>query len=240
MAPAPRRTRRREFSGRTTSRCRPVKPRPERTLQQTSVDRVNAIDKTTETRTIPGRGARAQSVSIAVDEEAAAGLDAGTNRRPLAAAAGIDTERGDKIQVELVTFAAASADAATAALEEGKAAEAQAQMQELLQTGIIAGAVVIVLVVLIVTLSRGRKRRADAVDVGDVPASPVGPTTLDAVDDQPAVAGYPQAPAVAAPTAPVAPLAPAPRTTSSAPAPSSTRSPPPTRSAPPITAPPDG
>ena len=165
----------------------------------TTVDRVNAIDKVTEVRTIPAGALVRQSVSIAVDEAAAGGMSASAIESLVAAAAGIDEERGDAVTVELVTFAVANAETAAAALDAAKAAESDAAMQELLKTGIVAGAIAAVVIVGMILLTRSRKRgRAASIDLGPVTASPVGPTTLDDVDDQPVVAGFAAPPQVTA------------------------------------------
>jgi flagellar M-ring protein FliF len=164
----------------------------------TTVDRVNAVDKVTEVRSIPAGALVRQSVSIAIDEEAAGGMSANAIESLVAAAAGIDEERGDAITVELVTFAAGDAAAATAALDAAKAAEAQESTQQLVQTGIIAGSIALVVIVGLIILARSRKRsRADAIDIGTVPVSPLGPT-LDDLADQPVVAGFAAPPQVTA------------------------------------------
>ncbi len=166
----------------------------------TTADRVNAINKVTEVRTIPAGTLVKQSVSIAIDEAAAEGISASKIEELVAAAAGIDEERGDSVAVQVVAFAAA-ANAATAgaALDAAKEAESQAQLQDLLQTAIIAGSVVLVLVIGIVVLGRGRRRRGPAsVDLGPVTATPVGGPTLDDLADQPVVAGFTAPPQVTA------------------------------------------
>lgn len=171
----------------------------------TSTDRVNAINKVTEVRTIPAGALIRQSLSIAVDESVD-GVDVAALERLVAAAAGIDEERGDTISVEQVAFAVAGSDAAAVALEDSRTAQEQAAMNELIQTGIIAGAVALVLIVLILAIARGRKRAgSSSIDVGDLPVSPVGGSRLDAVDDQPAVSGFAAAPQVTA-SDPVAPI----------------------------------
>jgi flagellar basal-body M-ring protein/flagellar hook-basal body protein (fliF) len=165
----------------------------------TTVERINAIDKVTEVRTIPAGSLVRQSVSIAIDAAAAEGLKPSAIESLVAAAAGIDPARGDAITVEVVAFAVANAETAAAAIEAAKAAEAEQNLHSLVQTGIVAGAIALVVVVGIVVLARSRKRaRPDAVDVGAVPASPVGPTTLDEVDDQPVVTGFTAPPQVTA------------------------------------------
>jgi flagellar M-ring protein FliF len=163
------------------------------------IERTNAVNKITEVRTIPAGSLVKQSVSIAIDEEAAAGIPASTIESLVATAAGIDPERGDAVTVEIVAFAVANAETAAAALDAAAAAEADAAMQDLLQTGIIAGAVVVVLVVAIVALSRSRRRgRPASVDLGPIPASPVGGPLLDDLADQPVVAGFAAPPQVTA------------------------------------------
>jgi flagellar M-ring protein FliF len=165
----------------------------------TTVDRVNAIDKVTEVRTVPAGALVRQSVSIAVDEEAAGGMSASAIESLVAAAAGIDEERGDAVTVEMVTFAVANAETAAAALDAAKAAESEAATQELLRTGIVAGAIALVVIVGMILLARSRTRgRPASVDLGPVTASPIGPTTLDDVADQPVVAGFASPPQVTA------------------------------------------
>lgn len=165
----------------------------------TTTDRVNAINKVTEVRTIPAGTLVKQSVSIAIDEAAAEGISASKIEELVTAAAGIDEERGDSVAVQVVAFAAAAnAETATAALDAAKQAQSQEQLGELLQTGIIAGSIVLVLVIGIVVLGRSRKRGgASSIDIGPVTASPVGPT-LDDLADQPTVSGFTAPPQVTA------------------------------------------
>ena len=93
----------------------------------TTADRVNAINKVTEVRTIPSGTLVKQSVSIAIDEAAAEGISTSKIEELVAAAAGIDTERGDAVAVQVVAFAAAAnAETAGAALDAAKQAESQA------------------------------------------------------------------------------------------------------------------
>lgn len=165
----------------------------------TTVDRVNAVDKVTEVRTIPAGALVRQSVSIAIDEAAAEGIRPSAIESLVATAAGIDEERGDAVTVEVVTFAVANAETAAAALDAAKAAESQESTQSLIQTGIVAGAIALVVIAGMILLTRSRKRgRAASVDLGPVTASPVGPSTLDDLADQPEVAGFATPPQVTA------------------------------------------
>jgi len=162
------------------------------------IERTNAINKVTEVRSIPAGNLVRQSVSIAIDKDAAEGLRASAIENLVAAAAGIDEERGDAVTVQIVAFAVANAETAAAALDAAKAAESEAQFQQLLQTAIIAGSAVVVVVIAIIAFARSRRRAGPAtLDLGPVEASPVGPL-LDDLADQPVVAGFATPPMVGA------------------------------------------
>ena len=62
-----------------------------------SSTKTNAINKVTETTQIPAGQIERQTISVAVDKEAAAGMSAATLEGLVAAAAGIDEDRGDSV-----------------------------------------------------------------------------------------------------------------------------------------------
>jgi flagellar M-ring protein FliF len=62
----------------------------------------NAINKVTETTTIPAGQVTRQTISVAVNSDVVTSMDDATIRGLVEAAAGVDTERGDDVQVELV------------------------------------------------------------------------------------------------------------------------------------------
>ncbi|MBJ2120586.1 flagellar M-ring protein FliF [Arthrobacter sp. MSA 4-2] len=178
------------------------------TFDSETSTRNNALNKTTETTAIPAGSLNRQTVSVALDAEAARGLDLAALTGLVNTAAGIDEERGDAVAVEVLPFNTAGADEAAAALAEAKAAEADARNAELLRTGFYAiGAVLLVLVLVIVFAVRNRRQRRELIDLGERPLA--APFELDL----PAVTPIEPAPTtssigVVLPSAP-APVAPA-------------------------------
>lgn len=139
------------------------------TFNSESVTRNNAIDKITETRTIPAGTLSRQSVSVAVSDEGTVNMR--SLRALVSAAAGIDVERGDTVTVEYMTFDASGAAAAQQALNDAKDAAAGEQITEIVRTGIIAFAVLLVLVLTVVLVSRSRRARREAVDEAELEAA---------------------------------------------------------------------
>jgi flagellar M-ring protein FliF len=132
--------------------------------------RNNAIDKVTETTTTPAGELTRQTVSVALDAEAAGAMNINAIDGLVAAAAGIDPERGDAVEVQVLPFdttAADQAQAALAAAEEAAAAERQA---DLLRTAaVVAGVLIAALVVLALwRRSRRRRERRETVDIGNL------------------------------------------------------------------------
>ena len=124
-----------------------------------SADRTNAINKVTETTQIPAGEIERQTVSVAVDKDAAAGMTAATLEGLVAAAAGIDTKRGDDVKVELVSFAKVDSGTAATALEEARASELQGSITSIITTAVPVAGVIIVLIILMSGLRASRKRR---------------------------------------------------------------------------------
>lgn len=149
-----------------------------------SATRNNAVDKVTEvTQTAPG-SVRRQSVSVAVDQAAAASISMPELQALVAAAAGVDAERGDVVTVSRMAFDSSAAEQAQAALEAEREAQAAADRTRLIQTGAIVGAALILLVVIAVVTARSRRNKGAerlSLDIGDLdalPVSPVDPTAL--------------------------------------------------------------
>ncbi|MCR1984296.1 flagellar M-ring protein FliF [Cellulosimicrobium cellulans] len=149
--------------------------------------RNNAIDKVTETTTTPAGALTRQAVSVALDAEVARGMDTAAITAMVSAAAGIDAERGDTVEVAVLPFdtgAAESAQAALAAAEEAAAAESRAQM---LRTAAVVAGVLIALVIVLVAVRRARRRRErrETVDLDDLRMTTLH--ELDRDDDRPAL-----------------------------------------------------
>ncbi len=86
----------------------------------------NAVNKVTEDRVIPPGAIKRQTISVAVNQSAAGGLNLASLTALVTSAAGIDAARGDVVTVEVVPFSTAAADQAAASLEAAKA-EAEAE-----------------------------------------------------------------------------------------------------------------
>ncbi|WP_156253696.1 flagellar basal-body MS-ring/collar protein FliF [Pseudactinotalea terrae] len=138
----------------------------------------NAVNSSTQTTVIPAGSLTRQSVSVAVDAAAAAGLDMGELTTLVATAAGVDAERGDVVTVNAVQFDTSSAEAAQEALAAAAAAEEAAQQAELVRTALIVGAGVLVGVLgLIVYARRNRRQAREELDLG--------PAVIDSLEDDP-------------------------------------------------------
>ena len=134
-----------------------------------SVTKNNAVDKTTETTSIPAGAIDRQTISVAVDKKAAAGVDL-TNLQDLVAnAAGVDRTRGDSVRVAAVDF---NTDAAKQAQKALKAADAQAAssgMFEAIKTGGTALAIALVVIIgFIILARRSRRPQREDVDLGEL------------------------------------------------------------------------
>jgi len=135
----------------------------------TTEDVTNAVNKTTEVvKAAPGAVTR-QSVAVIVDAKAAAPLDMEELQATIAAAAGIDTKRGDTLAVQAAQFDTTQADAAAQALADADAAAAADKQSAFVrQAATIGGAVLLAIIVLIWLGRRSRRARREAVDLGEL------------------------------------------------------------------------
>ncbi|WP_331460821.1 flagellar basal-body MS-ring/collar protein FliF [Arthrobacter sp. zg-Y769] len=130
----------------------------------------NAVNKVTETREIPAGSLNRQTVSVALNTNAAAGLNVADLEALVGTAAGINAERGDEITVEMVSFNADGATSAQDALADAQATEEAERRAEMLQMGIIvAGIVLLVVLALIAYAMRSRRQNREAIDLGELP-----------------------------------------------------------------------
>lgn len=137
-------------------------------LEETS--RNNAVNKTTEKTVTPAGEVTRQTVSIALNREAVSGVTAAQIEALVATAAGIDTERGDTVAVEFVSFSQTGAQAAQTALAAAEAEQAAKLQQELLRSAIIGGAILLATIVLVVflVLRHRKKHRVAYTDAGPI------------------------------------------------------------------------
>ena len=140
-----------------------------------SATKNNAVDKTTETMSVPAGDVARQTVSVALDRGAAAGANVQTITDLVRTAAGIDPARGDAVEVQFVDFDTSAAEAAQAALEEADAAAAQEALWSTLRTvGLISLVAIAIVVGLIVAARRSRRQAREDVDLGELAAQPAG------------------------------------------------------------------
>jgi flagellar M-ring protein FliF len=148
------------------------------TFASGSTTKNNAVNKVTESTTIPSGAVARQTVSVAVNKAAAAGLNVTTVSDLVASAAGIDATRGDAVTVKVVDFNTTGAADAKAAIAAAKAQAAAEQQGALLRTGIITLGIVAVLITsLILIAKRSRRQSREEVDLGELANAP---TTWDA------------------------------------------------------------
>jgi flagellar M-ring protein FliF len=166
--------------------------------------RNNAIDKTTETRTIPAGELTKQAVSVAVDSDKVQ-VPVKSIEAMVSAAAGIDEKRGDVVSVQRMSFAKANAADAKAALDDQRSSEGDQSMTRIITTAIVTGGVLLGVVIVLVVLLRLGRRRAEQAELalGELEVDPLrgGPTPVGAaratpvIDAGPAPEPQPIAPA---------------------------------------------
>lgn len=132
------------------------------TSESTETSKTNAVNKSTQSTSTPAGSLLRQSVSVAVDAGAGGDLSTAQLSDLVETAAGIDTDRGDSIAVELVSFNQTSSEAAQAALQAAKDAEGAERQAVLLNTIIIAAAIAIPLLAGLATLIMRARRRGSA------------------------------------------------------------------------------
>lgn len=139
------------------------------TFSSESTTRNNAVNKVTENRTIPAGAITRQTISVALDADAAANVNVADITSLVSTAAGIDAVRGDAVTVQVVAFNTAGAIAAAAALKAAADAADAARLAELLRMAIITAGIVITLIAsLILYARRSRRQRREAVEIGDL------------------------------------------------------------------------
>jgi len=119
-----------------------------------------------ELTTAPG-SVRRQSVSVVVSEDAGRNLNLGQLEAAVAAAAGVDPERGDVVSVTRMAFDTTTAERAREALAEVEEREAAERTTELIRSGAIALVIILGVIALAVVMARrSRRARREALDLG--------------------------------------------------------------------------
>ncbi len=129
----------------------------------------NAVNKVTETRTIPAGQINRQTVSVAVNADAVGKLNVADVTSLVSSAAGIDAKRGDAVTVEVVSFNASGAADAATALAESSASAAADRFAEIVRIGIITAGIVITFVLgLILYARRSRRQSREAIELDEL------------------------------------------------------------------------
>jgi flagellar M-ring protein FliF len=165
-----------------------------------TLTRNNAVNKVTESTTIPAGVLSRKTISVAINQGAAKGLDVADVTALVSSAAGIDTERGDVVTVEVVPFNGAGATEAAEALAAAEADANADRFADLIRTAVIALAIALPIVIaLAVFSSRSKRRRQEIEEAADL-------ADLRSIlhDTQPAAITTPLRAAI--PTVPTSPL----------------------------------
>ncbi|WP_422934683.1 flagellar basal-body MS-ring/collar protein FliF [Sinomonas sp. P47F7] len=148
----------------------------------------NAVNKVTEDRTIPAGALKRQSVSVAINQSAANGLNIQNLNALVSAAAGINATRGDVLSMQVVPFSTSAADQAKAALAQQQADDATKAQAQLWTNVMWAGIALLAILVAAVLLWVRSRRMAvrEPLDLGgdivfddvDAPAILEAPATV--------------------------------------------------------------
>jgi flagellar M-ring protein FliF len=139
------------------------------TFNSESSTRNNAVNKVTENRTIPAGVLNRQTVSVAVDQAAAAGVSMNNLTSLVSTAAGIDTQRGDQVTVQVMPFNATGAQEAAQALADAQAQEAAKRQFELIRTLIIVGGIALLALIGLLAYARwSRRQNREPVDLEEL------------------------------------------------------------------------
>jgi len=132
-----------------------------------TTDRMNANNRTVEVTSIPAGDIGRQTVSVAIDREAAAGTNARAIEDLVISAAGLDVEAGDAVTVELVDFDRSLAEQAESALGSAREAEAQETLWSSIRWGAVGLGVLVLLIIVLAFVRSAMKRQVrEPVDLG--------------------------------------------------------------------------
>jgi flagellar M-ring protein FliF len=183
------------------------------TFTSEDTTRNNAVNKVTESRTIPAGAINRQTVSVALNADVAGDLNVGDITSLVSSAAGIDNQRGDAVTVEVVSFNSAGAKAAAQALAEAEQSAAADRIADIIRIAIVVGGTVIAFMLgLILYARRSRRQTREAIELGELSDEraalermtvPIGIDTAPTVPLLLAPAAAPTAPAPAAAPGPL-------------------------------------
>ncbi|MGC8463026.1 MAG: flagellar basal-body MS-ring/collar protein FliF [Acidimicrobiales bacterium] len=144
-------------------------------------------------QTAPG-GVTRQSIAVLVNAKSMPkGVSLATLQQGVAAAAGLDTARGDTLVMSAVPFSTAAQQAANKAAAVAAAAQSKAKLSSMVRTAVVALAILAVLFLLWRSAKKNRVPRRTPVVLPQQLAQPVEPPSpaLDATTQVPAVGVMP-------------------------------------------------
>jgi flagellar M-ring protein FliF len=126
------------------------------------VTKNNAINKVTQSTTIPAGSLKRQTVSVAINSAVAGSLNMANIKSLVATAAGIDTTRGDQVTVASVAFNQAGAADAAKAIAAAESAAAADRTAAVLRTAIVVlGIIAPIAIAIAIFLRRARRRKLE-------------------------------------------------------------------------------
>jgi len=126
--------------------------------------RDNAVDKVVEQRVAAPGSVNRLSVAVLINSRTGGAIKTADVSRLVTSGAGLDTKRGDAVQVSRMPFDTSAAKEAAKQLSDAKKAEKQESMMSLAKTGGLALLVVVILLLAFLTARRS-KRPAEMTDV---------------------------------------------------------------------------
>jgi flagellar M-ring protein FliF len=155
--------------GTTTTTTTPTGTSTDGSFTSADTTKNNAINKVTETRTIPAGAITRQTVSVAVNKDTIGSLNVADVTSLVSSAAGIDSTRGDAVTVEVVSFNGTAAADAAAALAQEDAQAAADRMGGIVRIGIITAGIVITLVLgLLLYARRSRRQSRESIELDEM------------------------------------------------------------------------
>jgi flagellar M-ring protein FliF len=128
-------------------------------------DRQYAVDKVTKSVTTAPGAVERLSIAVLLDDSVEAEYGTGEIERLVAAAAGLDTARGDTVEVTRLAFNRSADTEAQKELDAAAAAAKSAQTMNLIRTAVILFVILLVLILAYFSMRRATKPKATPVDV---------------------------------------------------------------------------
>ena len=137
----------------------------ENTYNKDDAERNYAINRTVESVTDEPGAIERLHVAVLVDEAVVSEAQVAAIEELVSTASGIDTERGDQVVVTRLAFDTAAESQATEAAAVQVAAEAAAQTQSLIKTGVIGLICLIAIILAFLSTRKARREVATPIDI---------------------------------------------------------------------------